>query len=253
MLHLLWDPRHPWVVCSKGLTYLWWDCVLSVWNICVVGEKGSATHSSRKRRARWHLVPSFHRDGVSFAPVADLALAVSQSENFLALQQTEKFLQDASHPWAQLETTEAILHQLRRLQKLFFYVLMKYNKCRICWCTSEAPVPLAKVFISVLCQLVVQGWELPFTPCHCSDSAYSPDSSSKDINLLSSKCLKNDKMLFTWAGSITCCLSEEIFSKGAFVSTAGDACSVSHEKQPGRTLLPPFPKQASCNHILWDL
>lgn len=38
--------------------------------ICIVGGKGSATRSSRKRRARWHLVPSFHRDGVSFAPVA---------------------------------------------------------------------------------------------------------------------------------------------------------------------------------------
>lgn len=43
-------------------------------------------------------MPSFRRDGVSFAPIAGLALAVFQSENFLALQQTEKFLQDASQP-----------------------------------------------------------------------------------------------------------------------------------------------------------
>lgn len=90
---------------------------------------------------------------MGFAPVAGLARAVFQGENFLALQQTEKFLQDAS----QLETTRVVLHQLRRLQRPFFYILLKCNKCRIFWCTSEAPVPLVKVFISVLCQLVVQG------------------------------------------------------------------------------------------------
>lgn len=124
-----------------------WDRVLSVWNTCFVGEKGSATRPSRKRRAKWHLVPSFRRDGVSFAPIAGLALAVFQGENFLTLQQTEKFLQDASQPWARLESTQVILHQLRRLQRPFFCILMKYNKCRRCWCTSEVPVPLVKVFI----------------------------------------------------------------------------------------------------------
>lgn len=35
---------------------------------------------------------------MSFAPVAGLTLAVCQGENFLALQQTEKFLQDAAQP-----------------------------------------------------------------------------------------------------------------------------------------------------------
>lgn len=35
-----------------------------------------------------------------------------------------------------------------------------------------------------------------------------------DINLLSSECLQNDKMMFTQAGSITCCLPGETFSAG---------------------------------------
>lgn len=49
---------------------------------------------------------SFHRDGVSFAPVAGLALAVFQGENFLALQQTEssfKMHHSPEHNWRPLK------------------------------------------------------------------------------------------------------------------------------------------------------
>lgn len=214
MLHLLWDPRHPWVVCSKALTYLWWDRVLSVFNSCIVGEKGSATPSWRKRRARWHLVLSFHRDGVSFAPVAGFSrweffgfaadwkvyprfiTALSTAGNHSSdSASVEKATKDPfSTSWWNTTNAEYVGAPVKR---------------QCLWSRS-----LFQGFASWF----VQGWELPFPPCHCSDSAHSPGSGSKDINLLSSKRLKNDKMLFTWAGSITCCLSEEIFSKGAFLS-----------------------------------